>query len=191
MARLSAGTDLEYDVNVTVFDHEMVNAFAAPGGQVVLLRGLLDAASGADAVAGVLAHEIGHVEARDATRNSLRAAGSAGLLSLVLGDFAGGTIAVVLAEATISASYTRDAEFAADRYALDMLSNAHVSSAGLADFFGLVGEIQGDFELPEYLSTHPDTDGRAERARDFAAAQDQTSPVITEAEWQALQNICA
>lgn len=190
LARLSSGTDLAYDLNVTVFDHEMVNAFAAPGGQIVLMRGLIDAASSADEVAGVLAHEIAHVEARDATRNTLRAAGSAGLLSLVLGDFAGGTLAVVLAEATLSASYTREAEEAADAYALDMLANAQVSGAGLADFFALIGEMQGGLKVPEYLSTHPDTAGRANRAEDFAKGQGDTSPVISEAAWQALRAIC-
>ena len=46
-----------------------------------------------DDVAAVLAHEIGHVAARDPTRIALQTAGSAGLLGLVLGDFAGGTIA--------------------------------------------------------------------------------------------------
>lgn len=190
LARLAEGTDLAYDINVTVFDHDMVNAFAAPGGQVVLLRGLLEKANTADEAAGVLAHEIGHVEARDATRNTLRAAGSAGLLSMVLGDFTGGSLAVILAETVLSSSYTREAEDAADAYAMTMLDRADVSAGGLADFFDLVVGLQGDFQIPEYLSTHPDTQGRADAARDFAAGQGETSPILTDAEWKALQAIC-
>lgn len=190
-ARLASGTELGYDLTITVFDHDMINAFAAPGGQIVLMRGLLEAASGPDEVAGVLAHEIAHVESRDVTRNTLRAAGSAGLLSLVLGDFAGGTLAVVLAEATLSASYTRAAETAADSYALAMLADAQVSSAGLADFFARIGEMQGGLALPEYLSSHPGLDGRARRAEAFADGQHGTRPVITQADWEALQAICA
>ncbi|MEP2472926.1 MAG: M48 family metallopeptidase, partial [Paracoccaceae bacterium] len=80
--RLLKTTDTIYDLNIVVFNHRMVNAFAAPGGQIVIMRGLLDKAQNADEVAAVLAHEIGHVEARDVTRNALRAAGSAGLLSM-------------------------------------------------------------------------------------------------------------
>ena len=63
--RLLATTDTIYDLNIVVFNHRMVNAFAAPGGQIVIMRGLLDRAKGPDEVAAVLAHEIGHVEARD------------------------------------------------------------------------------------------------------------------------------
>ncbi|WP_306155621.1 M48 family metallopeptidase [Roseovarius sp. MMSF_3281] len=190
VARLSEGQDLQYDLEVRVFDDGMVNAFAAPGGQIVIMRGLLEDASGPDAVAAVLAHEIGHVEARDATRIALRAAGSAGLLSMVLGDFTGGTIAVVLGERIMQASYTREAEAAADVFALDMLNAAGVDSSGMAEFFDYIGELQGEFQIPEYLSTHPASEARAERARDNAEGQEGTTPVLGEAAWQALKGIC-
>jgi predicted Zn-dependent protease len=191
VARLTEGQDLQYDLNVRVFDHDMVNAFAAPGGQVVVMRGLLEDVSGPDAVAAVLAHEIGHVEARDATRIALRAAGSAGLLSMVLGDFTGGTIAVVLGERMMQASYTREAEAAADVFAIDMLNAAGVDSSGMAEFFDYIGELQGDaLQIPEYLSTHPASDARAERARENAETQDATTPVLSDADWQALKGIC-
>ena len=191
VARLTEGQNLQYDLNVQVFDHDMVNAFAAPGGQVVVMRGLIEDSNGPDAVAAVLAHEIGHVEARDATRIALRAAGSAGLLSMVLGDFTGGTIAVVLGERIMQASYTRESEAAADVFALDMLNAAGVDSSGMAEFFDYIGELQGDaFQIPEYLSTHPASDARAERARENAETQDATIPVLSETDWQALKGIC-
>jgi len=175
-----------------VFDHEMVNAFAAPGGQVVLMRGLIEAASGPEAVAGVLAHEIGHVENRDATRNALRAAGSAGLLSMVFGDFSGGAIAVVLAEQMLNAGYTREAERAADDFALEAMRRAGVDSAGLASFFEFIMEKQGD--VPKglgYFMSHPPSQARAEKALRVAEGQGETKPVLSAAEWRALQDICA
>jgi predicted Zn-dependent protease len=191
VARLTETQEMQYDLEVRVFDHEMVNAFAAPGGQVVVMRGLLEETEGPDAVAAVLAHEIGHVEARDATRIALRAAGSAGLLSMVLGDFTGGTIAVVLGERMMQASYTREAEAAADGFALKMLNAAKVDSTGMASFFDYIGELQGEMmQVPEYLSTHPASEGRAERARDNAQGQAQTTPVLSETDWQALKGIC-
>ncbi|MFT5787608.1 MAG: Zn-dependent protease with chaperone function [Ascidiaceihabitans sp.] len=191
IARLTNTTPTDYELNVAVMRHEMVNAFAAPGGQVVLVEGLIKQAKSPDEVAAVLGHEIGHVEARDATRGALRAAGSAGLLSMVFGDFAGGTAAVVIAEYTLNASYTREAEAEADTYARSMLNAANVSTAGMSDFFGSLGDLESTMpDLPIYLSSHPDTDDRAQRAAEFAQTQGVTTPILDKVEWAALQAIC-
>jgi Zn-dependent protease with chaperone function len=190
-SRLTAAGDLKYDLNIAVFDHEMVNAFAAPGGQIVIMRGLIDSADSPDQVAAVLAHEIGHVEARDTTRNALRAAGSAGLLSLVIGDFAGGSAVLVVAEYTLSASYTREAEVQADQFALDMMAASGTDAAALGTFFDSLAGIESSMpDLPVYLSSHPETQDRADAARDFAQTQGRTAPILNDAEWAALQNIC-
>ena len=190
VARLTDGRDLGYDLRVQVFDHPMLNAFAAPGGYVVLVRGLIDKAQGPDAVAAVLAHEIAHVVNRDATRNALRAAGSAGILSLILGDVAGGAVLVAVADQVLNSAYSRKAERTADAYALTMLNDAGISSAGFGAFFDTLAEQEAGLSLPEYLSTHPITAERAQAARDNAAAQGATTPVLTDAEWQALRRIC-
>ncbi|MEP1354732.1 MAG: M48 family metallopeptidase [Tateyamaria sp.] len=190
-ARLTEAGDLRYDLNIGVFNHKMVNAFAAPGGQIVILRGLLDRAETPDEIAAVLAHEIGHVEARDTTRNALRAAGSAGLLALVLGDFAGGSAVVVAAEYTLNASYTREAEAAADVFALNMMEAAGANAEALATFFDSLDGLERTLpDLPEYLSSHPETTDRAEAARTFAKTQGRTTPILDDKEWAALQNIC-
>jgi len=191
--RLTGPEGLGYDIDITVFDIGMVNAFAAPGGQIVLTRGLIKAAPNADGVAGVLSHEIAHVDNRDVTRAVLRVTGTAGLLSMAIGDFAGGAVMVAVVQTIVDNSYTREAEYAADRYAIEMLDQADVSAAGFAEFFEVLGQQEGrlNFDIPEYLSTHPETSGRAQRARDFAEAQGRTTPVITDADWAALQKVCA
>ena len=79
-ARLTEHIDLPYPLQVHVLNHELVNAFALPGGHVVFFRGLIDAADTPDEVAAVFAHEIGHVVNRDPTRIALRSAGSVGVL---------------------------------------------------------------------------------------------------------------
>ncbi|MEL7100575.1 MAG: M48 family metallopeptidase [Pseudomonadota bacterium] len=190
--RLTGVDGLGYEIEITVFDIPLVNAFAAPGGQIVLTRGLIEAAPDADAVAGVLAHEIGHVDARDVTRNALRVAGTAGLLSMALGDFAGGAVAVGVAQAMIDSSYSREAETEADAFALQMLDEAGVSAMGFSKFFGILGEQESQmgFEIPQYLRTHPVTEARAEAARVFADAQGLTSLVLSASDWSALKGIC-
>ncbi len=184
--RLTEGQGLTYDIELRVFDHEMLNAFAAPGGQVVIIRGLLDEAESAEEVAGVLAHEIGHVEARDPTRLAFRAAGSSGIISLVLGDVTGGTVIGLLGDHILSASYTREAEAAADAFAFDLLQRTGIGTEGLAAFFE---RIEGmGMNVPEILATHPASGNRAEAARGAGGAA--TEPVLTDAEWQALKRIC-
>ena len=139
----------------------------------------------------VLAHEIGHVENRDATIGALRAAGSAGLLSMVLGDFSGGTLAVLVTEHLISTSYTREAEILADDFALEALHEAEVSSEGLASFFDYILGLEGGGPaLPAYLNTHPPSQARADKSRAHAETQSKTSYVLTDAEWTALKAIC-
>lgn len=189
--RLLATTDTIYDLNVLVFDHPMVNAFAAPGGQIVIMRGLIDKAGSADEVAAVLAHEIGHVEARDVTRNALRVAGSAGLVSMMFGDFTGGSAMVIVAEQVLNSSYTREAEAAADTYAREMLAAADVSTEGMANFFGLLANLSDNSpKMPVFLSSHPETTGRAEAARDFAQTQRATRPILADREWAQLRTVC-
>jgi predicted Zn-dependent protease len=110
---------------------------------------------------------------------------------MVFGDFAGGTAAVVIAEYTLNASYTREAEAEADTYARTMLDGAKVSTIGMADFFGSLSDLEGSvLDLPIYLSSHPDTNERASRASDFAQRQVKTSPVLNDKEWDALRAIC-
>lgn len=185
--RLTEGQGLRYDIRLSVLDHEMLNAFAAPGGRIVIIRGLLDKAETPEEVAGVLAHEIGHVEARDPTRLAFRAAGSAGILALILGDVTGGTVIGLLGEHVLSASYTREAEAAADRFAYDLLPRTGVGTEGLADFFRRIEGMDG-LDVPEILSTHPGSGNRAEAAA--AAGGKASTPVLTETEWMALRQIC-
>lgn len=186
--RLVGGRDLGYDLALHVYDSDMVNAFAAPGGQIVIFRGLIDAAESADEVAGVLSHEIGHVVARDPTRLALRAAGSAGILSMLVGDVTGGTVVSLAGEQLLSSSYTREAEAGADLFAFGLLNDAGVSSAPMARFFDrIAGEGWG---MPEILASHPASGGRAVGARANAAAQTGTTPVLSDADWQALRSVC-
>ncbi|MEP4978067.1 M48 family metallopeptidase [Ascidiaceihabitans sp.] len=191
VARLTENTPTDYDLNIAVMNNDMVNAFAAPGGQIVIMKGLIDKAKSADEVAAVLGHEIAHVESRDPTRGALRAAGSAGLLSMVFGDFTGGGIALAMTQWVLDASYTREAETQADVYARDMLGRAGVSTAGMATFFRTLEEsTKGGPDLPTYLSSHPSSGSRSDLAASFAEMQSNTTSVINEDDWKALRSIC-
>ncbi len=188
--RLGAGAHVP--IRVSVINHGMVNAFAAPGGRILIMRGLIDSASGPEEVAGVLAHEIGHVIQRDPTREALRSAGTAGILSLVLGDITGGGVITIVAESVLNASYSREAEEAADRMAFEILAAAGLPSTPFAGFFARLGAEVGDLGgVLSHLASHPDFDDResAARAADVIKGGAFT-PVISDQNWVALQEIC-
>ncbi|MFV2038094.1 MAG: M48 family metallopeptidase [Paracoccaceae bacterium] len=194
VARLEAETALPYGLSVNVLDQGMVNAFALPGGRVVLFRGLIEAAETPDEVAAVLAHEIGHVSARDPARGALRSAGSIGVLGLILGDFAGGAVVLFLVERLIDANYSRDAEAAADAFAFDLLVRAGVRPAALATFFERLQKDQGAGETSGILAhfqSHPELGDRINAVRSAStgsATFERAS--LDDADWQALGAIC-
>ena len=190
--RIVGDIEIPYDLQVQVFDHKMINAFAVPWGQVVLFKGLLDAAKSPEEVAGVLGHEVGHVVNRDPMRLTLRSAGSVGILGMVFGDFAGGFMALALSERLISAQYAQGAETGADAFAHKLLADAGLPAASFGQFFRtLKAEHGGQRGLMSHLATHPDLDGRAKAAvaADVIGKADYV-PVLTASEWWALQNIC-
>ena len=83
---------------------------------------MIDAAETPDELAGVIAHEIGHVAHRDGTRSILQAAGLSFLFGMLLGDFTGGGVVVIAARKIVESAYARDVESAADLYGVDLMS---------------------------------------------------------------------
>jgi len=191
MARLSAKARLPYQVRLHVLDHGLVNAFALPGGHIVLFRGLLKNAKSPEEVAGVLGHEMGHIARRDPTRLALRSAGSIGVLGLLLGDFAGGAAILYLSEKLIDANYSRKAEAAADTYAQTLLGDAGLPTGPMADFFlRLLADNGRGGGLMSHLARHPDLKGRAKAARLANRVGNNFRPILTRSEWLALKGIC-
>lgn len=179
-------------VRLTVLDFDMVNAFALPGGRIVVMRGLIDEAGDPDEVAAVIAHEIGHVAHRDPTRHALRGVGTFGVLSLVFGDFAGGTVVLLGVNQLVNAQYSQEAESAADAYAHALLPKVGVSPGALAPLFERLKDKYGDAEgLASHLASHPKLGDRVERAQAAAAEfDDETQPILSETAWSDLRAIC-
>ena len=189
--RLSGEQDFRQQVNVSVLDHKMVNAFALPGGFVVIFRGLIDAAHGPDEVAAVLAHEIGHVASSDPTRHALRSAGSIGVLGLLFGDFAGGAAVLFLTERLISAQYSQAAETGADTFAHRVLAEADISPGALGDMFASMRAEHGDAEgVVAHFLTHPSLGERIKAARAAVDENATYESAMSEEDWEAVQTIC-
>jgi len=138
-----------------------INAFALPGGTIVLLDGLVDFADeDLDQIVGVLSHELGHVAHRHGMHNVVSALSTGAMASLVWGDFSGVATHAGLVVGVLK--YSRDAEREADQFAIDVAHANHTSVKPLYDFLMLVqSELEGkEGNLPNLLATHPDTDER-------------------------------
>lgn len=177
-----------YRFQVIVLDVEMVNALAAPGGRIVVFSKLLTEAKSADEVAGVLAHEMGHVISRHPTEAVARSMGISLVFNVLLGGMGTGATGAV-GQAMISSAYSRDAERNADNIALDILGGAQISPKGFAEFFERLGKKEGGaLKALSFISSHPPSEERAEAARKDVATNVRSA--LSESDWKSLQAIC-
>jgi Zn-dependent protease with chaperone function len=186
--RLSAKANLPIPVEVGILPSAVPNAFALPGGRVYLLDGLLRRAENVDEVAGVLAHEMGHVRHRDGLRRLIQSGGTAFLLGLLFGDVTGSSTLILLGRLLVESSYSREAESGADGFAADVVSALGRSPKALGTFLVRVTGGQRGRPLP-FLASHPISEDRlaALSARDIPPTG---APLLTDEEWRALKSIC-
>jgi predicted Zn-dependent protease len=185
--KLSEAGGISVPLTAEVSSSSVVNAFALPGGKVYLFDGLLQKARNPDEIAGVLAHELGHVAHRDSLRKVIQAGGTSFLIGLLLGDVTGGGAVILAARSIIDASYSRDAENDADAFATSVMHKLGRSPRPMGEF---LVRVTGDKKsTATILDSHPMSEERLARMK-----QDDrpvTGPEILSAqEWSALKGIC-
>ena len=156
VSRLSNASALEHKPHVQILRHAMVNAFALPGNRIVITTGMIAYLEGGDELAGILAHEMGHLQHRDVVTLLIDRAGWDALEAAIFGLRSTGEFGKTL----LSLSYSRDVEARADQSAIATLAAAHIDSAGFEHVMRRLA-TRGDMSLP-YLSTHPPSIGRAD-----------------------------
>ena len=187
MGQLEAAAALPLPLAPAVVRRSEANAFALPGGRIYVFEGLIDKAESADELAGVLAHEIGHVAHRDGNRNVLEGAGLSFLFGMLLGDFVGGGAVIFAAKTILQTSYSRDVETAADEFGVDLMHKIGGDARALGT---LLTRIAGIHAGPKLLLDHPDTPGRVAHINSIAGAK-PTRPLLEPAEWTALKRVCS
>ena len=169
-ATLTAGLADGYDYRLLPRDCRGIgaNAFALPGGTVVMTDALAKLARNDDQISAVLAHEIGHVRHRHGLRMSLQAAGLAALAAALFGDATSITsLATALPVALLQSGYSRELEAEADDYAFQRLREVGLSPKAFADIMLLLEKSRQKASgggTRDYLSTHPATAKRIQRA---------------------------
>jgi Zn-dependent protease with chaperone function len=183
--------DSEYVFQVEVVDSDLVNAIAFPGGNILIFRGLLEKSPSADAVAGVLAHEMQHVFQRHGTENLLNQVALSGLFKLLTVEANAIAETLFAGVRTLSLlKYTRELETEGDALALQLLLQAKVDSAEMLAMFQVLKNHSSS--LSESFSTHPDMSARLKRLETLIAQNPAylSEPILSPQSWKALQNIC-
>ena len=155
--------------SVSVYEMPVINAFTLPGGRIAISGKLLEAASGPEEVAGVLAHELGHVANLHPEVAIVRLTGLQLLISLATGSD-GGTLLSNVAGIATFLRYSRAAEEEADQYALAIMEAGRIDPTGLKRFFERIqsaeksrpARLRRREPAPQYLQ-HPSRDERADR----------------------------
>jgi Zn-dependent protease with chaperone function len=184
--REAAGMDIS--IKTAVLLTPVPNAFALPGAKVYLLNGLLAKAENPDEIAGVLAHELGHLRHRDATRNLIYSGGTSFLIGLLFGDITGSGALIFASRSLVTSSYSREAEYNADTFSIDVMHRLGRSPKPMGLLLYRVTGKEVDKSL-SILSNHPLTEDRLKRMSEEDRPP-SGPPLLTAEEWTSLKAIC-
>ena len=195
MGQIETAAGLPIPLHASVVRQRDDNAITLPGGRIYVFQGLIEKANSPDELAGVIAHEVGHIAHRDGTRTVLQAAGLSLLMGMLLGDFVGGGAVVFAAKAILQTRYTRGVETAADAYGVVLLTKLGGDPRALTDLLlRIAGTSHGG---PKILLDHPDTRDRVAAIEALAPprpsvpsarqAGEPPRPLLDPAEWAAVK----
>ena len=160
-------------------DPKTVNAFALPGGQIVITAALFDRLQTEGQLAGVLGHEVGHVVHRHSAEHIAKSQ----LLQGVAGGVAVGAsdpdrpgsrnvaIAAAVAAQMISLKYGRTDELESDREGVKYMVAAGYDPRSMITVMEILKQASGGSKMPEFFATHPDPGNRIERIKEAIAAE--------------------
>jgi predicted Zn-dependent protease len=161
-------TPYEYDFHLLA-DHQTVNAFALPGGQVFITRALYDHLGTDDELAGVLGHEIGHVVGRHSAEQIAKAQLTQGITGGALiaacdpnnpnGCVAASQMAALVGQ-LINMKYGRDDELESDWLGVCFMNDSGYDPQQMITVMQVLDSLSQSQRPPEFLSTHPDPGNR-------------------------------
>jgi predicted Zn-dependent protease len=185
--------DVQWQVNV-IDDPKTVNAFATPGGYLYVYSGLILAADNEAELAGVMAHETGHVVARHSARQMVDAYGIEAISSLVLGKNPGllASLASAVGEKGFMLANSRSDETEADEYGARYAAAAGYDPHGLVTFFDKLRAQEGHSpKLLAILSDHPATPDRIAHVNAYIAQHKLSGSVTNAPAFGAMKKLVA
>lgn len=148
--------DVGYPVTITVVESNEMNAFAMPGGHIVVYSTILEEMKTPEELAALLGHESSHIALRHSLRNIFRDLSRKMFLALLFGNDPGITAVVVdNANALKQLEYSRSLETEADNNGLQLMSRNNISLQGMIKLMQMLQKESGGAETASFLSTHP------------------------------------
>lgn len=172
----------------TVLDTQIVNAFALPGGFVYVTRGLISLCQNEAQLAGVIAHEIGHITARHTARRYTRSIGT-GVVANILGTLTNNVALrniINQSAGLYSLSYSREHEYEADLLAIRYMQRAGFNVQEMPKFLSIMEEYSilskkifnmKNKKISELLLTHPSSSKRVKKLIEKNKQIDNTNPI--------------
>ena len=189
VTRLREQAGLDTLPQAAVLPSPVPNAFALPGGRIYLFEGLLAKAENPDEIAGVLAHELGHLNHRDNMRALIYNGGTSFLIGLLFGDVTGSSAVIFASRSLVTASYSRKAEQDADTFSIGVMHRLGRPSKPMGELLFRVTGKQGNDAL-SILASHPLTEDRLKRMSEEDRPP-SGPPLLTAEEWTSLKAICS
>ncbi|WP_460614644.1 M48 family metalloprotease [Hymenobacter seoulensis] len=177
MAAVSNRADFGY--NFTIVDSPIINAFAAPDGNVYFTRGIMAHFNNEAQFAGVLGHEIGHITAKHGQKQQTRSTLASG--ALLLGSIFSSRVAQLAQPLSqgvglLFLKYGRDDERESDKLGVAYSTKIGYDASYMADFFQTLQreqQLSGAGAVPDFLSSHPNSADRYTTVKQLAAAAKQ------------------
>lgn len=161
-----------YPIHITVIEKDVKNAFALPGGEIVVYSKIIDEMKSYKELVALLAHETAHVRYRHSLRSLGNTLANYLIVSAIFGDLTGvSAIIIENANSLKQLSYSRELESEADFYAYQLMREKNIDTEGMLDLFNnlrkqSVGDLTETDATPEFLQTHPKLESRIQDIKD-------------------------
>lgn len=167
-----------------------VNAFALPANHLVILSGLVQFCQTPEELAGVMAHEMAHMEHNHVTKRMVKELGLTVVMSMISGNSGGQTIKEAL-KLVSSSAFDRSQETEADETAVRLLVKSGIDPIHLANFFERLAESEpGVVNHFTWISTHPQTLERVNEVKRLAKGYTlNVQKILSDEEWKTLKEI--
>jgi predicted Zn-dependent protease len=182
----------DLNIKLHLVENEQINAFALPGGHMVVFSGLVAGCTKETELMGVIGHELAHISQKHVMKKLIKEVGLNVLISASSGN--GGQVILQKSIKTLSSSaYDRGLESEADRLSVEYMLEAEADPNAFAGF--LMRYSEKEKEIPEqffWVSTHPESAQRAASIKEMVKDLEiQSVPVLEDSEWRKLKEVCS